>query len=91
MKYFAAFFAAIMAVSLATPVEVEERQMNIINMIINMLKGFVCNMQAEQVQTAGGFKPPNMDKRRFRKGRDEAIAVFRCDSEELTHDARSAA
>ena len=50
MKYFAAFFAAIMAVSLATPVEVEERQMNIINMIINMLKGFVCNMQMEQVQ-----------------------------------------
>ena len=43
MKHFAVVFAAVMALSMATPLEVEERQMDIINMIINMLKGFICN------------------------------------------------
>ena len=47
MKYFAVIIAAVMAVSFATPLEVEERQMDIINMIINMIKQFVCNMQEE--------------------------------------------
>ena len=49
MKYFAVVFAAVMALSIATPVEVEERQGDIINMIINMLKGFICNMQEVEV------------------------------------------
>ena len=43
MKYFAVVFAAIVALSVATPVEVEERQGDIINMIINMIKGFICD------------------------------------------------
>ena len=49
MKYFAVVFAAVMALSIATPVEVEERQGDIINMIINMLKNFICNMQEVEV------------------------------------------
>ena len=51
MKYFAVVFAAVMALSIATPVEVEERQGDIINMIINMLKGFICNMQEVEVRS----------------------------------------
>ena len=47
MKYFAAVFAAVMALSIATPLEVEERQMDIINMIINMVKQLLCNSEVE--------------------------------------------
>ncbi|KAL5250822.1 hypothetical protein ACHWQZ_G016533 [Mnemiopsis leidyi] len=50
MKYFAVVFAAVMALSIASPVEVEERQGDIINMVINMLKGFICNMQQVEVE-----------------------------------------
>ena len=42
MKYFAVVFAAIVALSVASPVELEERQGGIIDMIINMVKGFIC-------------------------------------------------
>ena len=52
MKYFAVVFAAVMALSIASPVEVEERQGDIINMIINMLKSFICNMQEVEVSLA---------------------------------------
>ena len=50
MKYFAVVFAALMALSLATPAEIEERQSDMINMIINMLKGFICNMEQVQLE-----------------------------------------
>ena len=43
MKYFAVVFAAIVALSVASPVELEERQGGIIDMIINMVKGFICD------------------------------------------------
>ena len=49
MKYFAVVFAAVMALSIATPLEIEERQGDIINMIIEMVKNFICNMQEVEV------------------------------------------
>ena len=43
MQYFAVFFTAIVALSVASPVELEERQ-DFINTIIEMVKGFICGM-----------------------------------------------
>ena len=42
MKYFAVVFAAMVALSVATPVELQERQGDFINTIIEMIKGFIC-------------------------------------------------
>ena len=43
MQYFAVVFTAIVALSVASPVELEERQ-DFINTIIEMVKGFICGM-----------------------------------------------
>ena len=52
MKYFAVIFAAIVALSIATPVELEARELQggIIDMIINMLKSFICDMEEVVVE-----------------------------------------
>ena len=43
MKYFAVVFAAIVALSVASPVELEERQGGIFDMILNLVRGFICD------------------------------------------------
>ena len=45
MQYFAVVFTAIVALSVASPVELEERQ-DFINTIIEMVKGFICGMDS---------------------------------------------
>merc|ERR1712179_61155 len=50
MKVFLAL-VALFAVAAASPVQVEER--DIISMVIEMLKGFICNMQEERLQERG--------------------------------------
>ena len=60
MKYFAVVFAAIVALSVATPVEVEERQGDIINMIINMIKGFICDADLPVRIFSNRRKPPKI-------------------------------
>ena len=50
MKFFATVFAAVMALSIATPLEVEERQGDMISMIMEMVKGFICSMDVVEVE-----------------------------------------
>ena len=49
MKFFAVLFAAFFAMSMASPVELEERQ-DFINTIIEMVKGFICGMDSLPVR-----------------------------------------
>lgn len=49
MKFFLVLFVAVLAVSHAYSSEVEAEERDIISMIINMIKGFVCNMQEVEV------------------------------------------
>merc|ERR1712113_923369 len=51
MKVFVLALVALFAVAAASPVQVEER--DIISMVIEMLKGFICSMQEERIEERG--------------------------------------